>query len=61
MQLPTRRQAQEPADLRTVQVIEGDEGAVADVVAILRKAGCVVDSTVELTPGRWEITARARD
>lgn len=61
MRLPKRSQSHEISELSVVQVIDGDERAVAEVVAALRKAGCVVDSAVELTAGKWEITARWPD
>ena len=59
MQKPEQQRAQERAELRTVQVIEGDESAVADVLATLHDAGCVVESVRQIGPDKWEITARS--
>ena len=59
MQKPEQQRAQERAELRTVQVIEGDESAVADVLATLRDAGCVVESVRKIASDKWEITARS--
>lgn len=57
-----RMQRQEPeADLRTVHVVEGSSGHVADMVTMLERGGCVVESVVDLGAGRWQITARSHD
>ena len=61
MGLPKQRRTQKPAELRTVQVIEGDESAVADVLTTLRDAGCVVESVRKIAEDTWEITARSDD
>ena len=58
---PRQRRAQEPVELRTIQLIDGDERAVADVLETLRQAGCVVESVRKVAPDKWEITARSDD
>ena len=57
---PMQRQETE-ADLRTVHVVEGSSGHIADVVTMLERGGCVVESVVDLGTGRWQITARSHD
>ena len=49
------------AELRAIRVVEGDEREVTNVVATLRRAGCVVESVVKLGADTWEITARSHD
>jgi hypothetical protein len=56
-----KRLAKGTAELRTVQVIDGDEREVTSLVAALRTAGCVVESVVKLGPDQWEVTARSTD
>ena len=62
MRLPRlRRRHEVPAELRTVQVVEGEHAEVVAIVSALRRAGCVVESVVRLGPDSWEITARSHD
>ena len=61
MRLPRLRRTTTEPPLRTVQTVEGDRAHVDDVVAVLTRAGCVVEHVVELEPGLWEIAARSHD
>lgn len=61
MRLRLTRRQQTEAELRTVQVVEGSSADIAAMVTALERAGCVVESVVDLGACRWQVTARSHD
>ena len=56
-----QRQGKTEADLRSVQILEGSSGYIADMVTVLEQGGCVVESVIDLGAGRWQVTAQSQD